>query len=853
MASPVSRLRWWFALGAILMVTTVAGMYFYARLSLRKAIREVPAKLGLDIQQTADGFSISKSVDGRTQFTVSASKAVQFKEGSRADLHNVKIIIYGKDASRFDRITGDDFEFDPASGNVNAKGTVLIDLEANPEGMRHSDQSPPEQRKEPIHLETNGLVFNKNTGDASATGKVVFRTPQASGSAVGVEYVAKTGTMTLLSAVVMTVNRPQPVHLNAARGVITKQPHQVFLDTVHMTREQQEAWSDQATFFLREDSTVDHILAEGDVRSEIHGGSSSQSKTSRSTTSNSTKSGATMSGASKSNSETRERSDRAELFLTGSRNLLTVAILTGNVQLASGDAASRVSTGEQTEGTQAQGTQVQGAQQQPAEAAAGRVTLHFAGQQILKTVHAEDGVRLSQKNSQSRTLVAAASPSQAKGGAQDLEMTAPVMDFIVKDGRLLKSAETSGPPRIVITQPGANQKTVVTAAKFTASFNEKNRISALHGEPDAKIVSGMLDASKADATKADATKAGSSNRGPTDRVSTSQMLDVAFLPEGGVRSITQTGGLAYVDGTQKAWAQRGEYTTADQLVVLTGSPRVVDGGMTTTAQKIRMNRATGDALAEGNVKSTYSDLKAQPDGGLLASSDPIHVTSRSMTAHRSPAIAVYTGDARLWQDANIVEAPTLQFDRDHRSLFARGDDRGDDQREAQGTFLERSAQPVSTVLVQVNKTGKVTPVNITSARLNYADEERRISLDGGVTAKDADATMTGQQMTVFLLPRSQSKAGTNPAMPGQVDRIIAEDKVVITEPTRHATGDRLVYTSADDKFVLTGGPLSGPPSIFDAERGKTTGDSLTFYRHDDRVLVEGRGRSPAVTRTQVAR
>jgi len=331
------------------------------------------------------------------------------------------------------------------------------------------------------------------------------------------------------------------------------------------------------------------------------------------------------------------------------------------------------------------------------------------------------------------------------------------------------------------------------------------------------------------------------------------MLDVAFLPEGGVRSITQTGGLAYVDGTQKAWAQRGEYTTADQLVVLTGSPRVVDGGMTTTAQKIRMNRATGDALAEGNVKSTYSDLKAQPDGGLLASSDPIHVTSRSMTAHRSPAIAVYTGDARLWQDANIVEAPTLQFDRDHRSLFARGDDRGDDQREAQGTFLERSAQPVSTVLVQVDKTGKVTPVNITSARLNYADEERRIFLDGGVTAKDADATMTGQQMTVFLLPRSQSKAGTNPAMPGQVDRIIAEDKVVITEPTRHATGDRLVYTSADDKFVLTGGPLSGPPSIFDAERGKTTGDSLTFYRHDDRVLVEGRGRSPAVTRTQVAR
>jgi len=778
MAPPVSRLRHWFALGAILMIATVAGMYFYARLSLRKAVHNIPARIGLDIQQTAEGFSISKSVEGRTLFTVSASKAVQFKEGGRAELHNVKIVIYGKDAGRFDRITGDDFEYDPASGNVNAKGTVLIDLEANPEGMRHSDQTPLTQTREPIHLETDGLVFNKNTGDASTSGKVVFQTPQASGSAVGIEYVAKTGTMNLLSAVAMTVSRPQPVHLNADHGLISKQPRQVFLTGVRMTREQQQMQSDHATFFLRGDNTVDRILAEGDVESELHG-----------------------------RSETHERSDRTELFLTGTRNQLTTAILSGNVRLAT------------------QGAQNQGAQ--PADAAAGRVTLHFAGQQMLETVQAEDGVRLSQTNSQTGAVVASSalsspSSSPTKGDAQnqDIEMTAPVMDFIVKDGRLLERAETSGPPQIVITQPGANQKTVVTAAKFTAKFTEKNRLATLHGEPDAKIVSSKIGAP-----------------GQSDRVSTSKMLDVVFLPEGGVASITQTGGVAYVDGTQRAWAQRGEYTTADQLLVLSGSPRVVDNGMTTTAQTIRMNRTTGDAIAEGNVKSTYSDLQAQPDGGMLASSDPIHVSSRSMTAHRSPAVAVYTGDARLWQNANVVEAPTLQFDRDNRSLVAQG--------VAPGTL----AQPVSSVLVQVDKSGKVTPVRITSARLNYADAERRIFLDGGVTAKGSDATLTGQQMTVFLLPRSQSQRGAGLGMPGQVERIVAQDKVVITQPTRHATGDHLVYTAADDKFVLTG----GTPSIFDAERGKITGDSLTFYRHDDRVLVEGKEASPTVTKTQVAR
>src|SRR3979411_1182487 len=136
MALPFSRLRRWFALGAILMIATVAGMYFYARWRVHKVVHDIPAKIGLNIQQTAEGFSISKSVEGRTHFTVSASKAVQFKEGGRAELHQVKIIVFGKDSSSFDRISGDNFEYDPSSGNITAKGTVLIDLEANPECIR---------------------------------------------------------------------------------------------------------------------------------------------------------------------------------------------------------------------------------------------------------------------------------------------------------------------------------------------------------------------------------------------------------------------------------------------------------------------------------------------------------------------------------------------------------------------------------------------------------------------------------------------------------------------------------------------------------------------------------------------
>jgi lipopolysaccharide export system protein LptA len=152
-------------------------------------------------------------------------------------------------------------------------------------------------------------------------------------------------------------------------------------------------------------------------------------------------------------------------------------------------------------------------------------------------------------------------------------------------------------------------------------------------------------------------------------------------------------------------------------------------------------------------------------------------------------------------------------------------------------------------LVQIDKHGKVTPIAITSARLTYTDDQHRAHFEGGVTARGADATIAADHLDAFLVPRGQGSQNTTAKGPGQLERIVAEGNVSIQEPARRANGDRLTFTTAEDKFVLTG----GTPSIFDAEHGKITGDSLTFFRRDDRVLVEGKDNSPTVTQTRVAR
>jgi len=758
----ISRLRRWFAAGSIGLVLVVAAVYFYARHKVQNALKDVPGKIGIEVQQSAQGFTVSRSEQGHTLFKVQASKAVQFKQGGRAELHDVTITLYGRDSNRFDQIYGADFEYDPQSGDVIGKGEVQMDLEANPEGLMHPDQAPPKELKNPLHLTTTNLLFNQKTGNASTRERVEFSIPQANGSAMGLSYAANTAILTLESQVAVDFHGSTSATLTAVSGTINKNPRVVTLDLPRIQSASRSASANKGTLFLRPDNTVDRMVASGDVRVESQGLNSAK-----------------------------VQSDELELLMV-KQDTLCNAIFSGDVR-------------------------VERSGVQPMRGTAGRVVLNFTRNNVLASVHTQENVKLVQAQQPAK-----ASAGRRDSRTQDIEVSASVIDFQLAGGRRLRRADTSGAAQIAIRPIApANGQTLITAGKFQAGFDEMGQLASVHGAPEARIVSQAP--------------------GQPDRMSTSAMLDASFHPGAGIDSIMQQGSVVYQDGERKAWGGRATYTPADQILVLTGSPRIVEGGMTTTARTMRMNRNTGDAFADGDVKSTYSDLKAQPGGALLASSSPIHVTSRSMTAHSSPAIALYTGDARLWQDANVIEAPSIEFDRNRRSVAAWGS----------------PSQSVSTVLVQTEKNERVTPVKITSSRLSYTDGERMAHFEDGVQAKGADITIVARNMDVFLKSRDQSTPNQSlgevdsglGAATGKIDHIVASGQVVVTQPGRKATGDKLVYTSSEDKFVLTG----GPPSIFDAEHGKITGVSLTLFRHDDRVLVEGDNSSPTVTQTRVAR
>src|SRR5215469_13518224 len=302
MPLPVYRLRRLLAAIAILLTLAVAGMYFYARSKATNALKAVPGKIGYEISKTAQGFQISKSDGKRTLFTVQASNVKEFKLNGNAELHNVSIILYGSDSSRFDQIYGDDFVYNQKTGDVTAKGDVQIDLVANPAGLDSPDQAAPKALRNPIHLNTRDLLFNKNSGNAWTDARVDFRTPQASGWAVGVKYSGTDKTLTLASEIHVEMSGPEPTEIEATRGIITNDPRQILLEAPRLTSPRGAVRANQATLYLDADNHVERVLAGGDVTTEA------RVLNSRS--------------APGKSSEVHGRADQAEFLLSGSEDKL---------------------------------------------------------------------------------------------------------------------------------------------------------------------------------------------------------------------------------------------------------------------------------------------------------------------------------------------------------------------------------------------------------------------------------------------------------------------------------------------------------------------------------------------------
>jgi lipopolysaccharide export system protein LptA len=304
--------------------------------------------------------------------------------------------------------------------------------------------------------------------------------------------------------------------------------------------------------------------------------------------------------------------------------------------------------------------------------------------------------------------------------------------------------------------------------------------------------------------------------------------------------------------TLRATSGRADYLSQGAWLHLTVTPRIEDGALQLTSDKVDVSRLSGDAFAHGNVKASWISVSAAGNGqqgrptgsAALGGQGPVHVIAAEAQLHQATDEATFSGAARLWQQGNSVAAPVIVLDRARQTMLARTTD---------------ATQPVLAVLVSASestpvkgaaKSNQPSVIRVHGGDLKYSDTERRAVMLGGVlgtvVAETGTATSTSHEVEVTLL--AAGKTGGSDSGQSQVDHMTARGQVVLTSEGRRGTGEQLVYTSATGEYVLTG-TAATPPKIYDSARGTVTGEALIFHGRDDSVSVEGGGRKTTTETT----
>ena len=313
-----------------------------------------------------------------------------------------------------------------------------------------------------------------------------------------------------------------------------------------------------------------------------------------------------------------------------------------------------------------------------------------------------------------------------------------------------------------------------------------------------------------------------------NRTATSERLDVALTPgSSAIDEATFDRNVRFEDGTVVATAPRARYALERGVVELSGAepglvrPNVKDAAISIDGNLIVLAFDGPRIDASGAVTSVLrpgggGDGRTQVDKpaetklpSMLKQDQPVTVTADALSYDSASSRATYTGHAQLWQAETTIKGTTIVVD----------DETGD---------LSAAGEPVVTtaVLLQDGKDGtKVRSVASAKAKaFTYDEAQRRASYLGEAYVNGPQGDLRADKIELYLKPSGD-----------ELERAEAYDGVTLTEQRRKTTGARMTYFSADERYVVTGAPVT----IVDECGRDTIGRTVTFFKAAERVVVDG--------------
>jgi len=309
-----------------------------------------------------------------------------------------------------------------------------------------------------------------------------------------------------------------------------------------------------------------------------------------------------------------------------------------------------------------------------------------------------------------------------------------------------------------------------------------------------------------------------------DRAVSSGALDVALKPGMSAIEVARFAhAVRFEEGKLATLSATARYDLDKGIVELTGAeagiaaPHVVNEQISVDATRIDVTLDGPKLRAVGNVKSVLQPptKAAQKNAArlpsLLKQDQPVNVTGDDLNYDGVASRAAYTGKAQLWQGDTSVRGDSLVIDSKTGDLDASG------------------SVATSVMLEQVDKDKKRERVRsvATGKDFKYEESVRRATYSGDAHLSGPQGELTAATIELYLTPSGD-----------ELDRAEASDSLTLHEQNRKTVGSHMRYTAADERYVVTGAPVS----IVDQCGRETIGKTLTFVKATDTIDVDGNQR-----------
>ena len=787
-----ARYARWSATIALLLTVGVGCVYARRAWEAHKASEHGPSSVPAAVEQQSAGFLFSKVAGDRTEFTVHASRATEFKEGGRSVLEDVWITVYGKSGERFDNLHTRQCDYLSASQAITCAGEVRIDLESAADARLHPGApGHPNPAASVIHIATSQVSFSHDSGVARTDQPVKFEFPEGEGRAIGLLYDSDEGQLSLDHRIELSLHRALPGVPSSPVRTVASSGH----DAADLNIDAASLTFDRDERVMRLSGPVsarqgDRELVAGKLQVDLNAELRAQRI------------------VADQHPKITQSANGSPITLSADR-ISAVFLPAGAVQRAIAQGHVQVKTG--TEQTR---DELQCALLEAVFTAEGNEVRALTGTGNVRLESNRTGGWSRNLATSKLLLEFASGPKQGEAQLDRLTTPAAIFDW---QGPIQAGSKSA-------VDQGAIEKIHVTGQQFEGTFTNQNELKDIDGAGGIEAIRQIGNA-------------------PAQTTS-SRELYAHFAPGGEWSSVDQTGDVRVRQGDQTARSGNAHYERSNEGVNLAGSVVLADAGTRTTAQSAAFRAQTNEIRADGNVVTGETSAGSGRFTNLGAGAGRLsadHLTLNTATGH-----AIYSGRGRLWQGDSVVEAEKIELDRIARTLVATG--------RVQAIFPQAAWNPSAKTGAGEKSSGRAAAPNpeywhVQAERMTYDSGQGRGRLENAVQTHSNEGTMRADAMDLIFAPHDGGhnqgsfktvsekapETGRRPQPGGsELTAATALGHVTIDQGDRHGTASRADYSAEQGKFVLSG----GTPKLYDSSGNMTTGHQLTFIFSDDTIDVD---------------